>query len=215
MARPAYGGRPTCEEYRRIDVRHWHREGRLEAGKCFIASWTRDGAPAGRMFVRAVSDAFYLITSRHSEDGKANPFFQRVPVTWTRCHLGGQRPWFLCEGVRRQRCGSRTAILYDGGGWFACRTCCRLAYTSQRETPLYRSMRRARKIRTRLGGSPSIFDPLPAKPSRMHRRTYQRLLAKAESADVSLLTLMEVRFGPITGLGLTVRSDGGSVKMAL
>jgi hypothetical protein len=62
--------------------------------------------------------------------------------------------------------------------------------------------------------SPSIFDPLPAKPSRMHRRTYQRLLAKAESADASLLTLMEVRFGPITGLGLTVRSDGGSVKMA-
>jgi hypothetical protein len=215
MARPAFGGRPTCEGCKSIDVRRWHREGRLRAGHCFIASWSRNEEPAGRMVVRAVRDALYLIGSRHSEDGKAKPFFQRVPVTWTPCHLGGQRPWFLCEGVRRQHCGSRTAILYDGGGWFACRACCRLAYTSQQETPLYRSMRRARKIRARLGGSPSIFDPLPAKPSRMHRRTYQRLLAEAESADASLLTLMEVRFGPITGLGLTVRSDGGSVKMAL
>jgi hypothetical protein len=70
------------------------------------------------MVVRAVSDAFYLIRSRHSEDGKAKPFFQRVPVTWTPCHLGGQRPWFLCEGVQRRGCGRRTAILYAGGGWF-------------------------------------------------------------------------------------------------
>jgi hypothetical protein len=195
MARPAYGGRPTCEEYRQIDVRRWHREGRLKVGHCFIASWSRDGDPAGRMVVRAVSDALYLIRSRHSEDGKAKPFFQRVPVTWTPCHLGGQRPWFLCEGVQRRRCGRRTAILYDGGGWFACRRCCGLAYTSQQESPVYRSMRRARKIRARLGASPSLADALPAKPRGMHGSTYQRLLTRAQRADAALLAVTKKRFG--------------------
>jgi hypothetical protein len=197
MARPAYGGRPTCEERKAIDVRRWHREGRLKAGHCFIASWSRGGEPAGRMVVRAVSDALYLITSRHSEDGKAKPFFQRVPVTWTPCHLGGQRPWFLCEGVRRQHCGSRTAILYDGGAWFACRHCRGLAYTCQQETPLYRSMRRARKIRARLGASPSLADALPTKPKGMHASTYQRLLAQAQRADAAWVAATEKRFGPV------------------
>jgi hypothetical protein len=28
MARPSYGGRPTCEGCKSIDVRRWHREGR-------------------------------------------------------------------------------------------------------------------------------------------------------------------------------------------
>jgi hypothetical protein len=34
-----------------------------------------------------------------------------------------------------------------------------------------------------LGGGPSLFDPLPDKPLRMHRRTYFRLFAKAIKAQ--------------------------------
>ena len=31
---------------------------------------------------------------------------QRVPITWTNCHFGGRRPWFVCSvraKARRQR----------------------------------------------------------------------------------------------------------------
>lgn len=54
-----------------------------------------------------------------------------VYLDWTACHLGGQRPWFLCP---TRGCGRRIANLY-GGAIFACRHCYRLAYPSQRETP--------------------------------------------------------------------------------
>ena len=35
----------------------------------------------------------------------------------------------------------------------------------------------------RLGGGPSILDPLPRKPPRMHTRTYDRLFARAMTAQ--------------------------------
>jgi hypothetical protein len=43
---------------------------------------------------------------------------QIVSVTWTRCHFGGIRPWFVCS------CGKRTARLYPGQfELLACRKC--------------------------------------------------------------------------------------------
>jgi len=43
---------------------------------------------------------------------------QRVPVVWTRCHLGGARPWFLCteDAGDGQCCGRRVAKLYLATG---------------------------------------------------------------------------------------------------
>jgi hypothetical protein len=60
---------------------------------------------------------------------------------------------------------------------------------------VYRSMRRARKIRARLGASPSLADALPAKPRGMHGSTYQRLLTRAQRADAALLAVTKKRFG--------------------
>jgi hypothetical protein len=126
-----------------------------------------------------------------------------VQLTWTPCHLGGQRPWFLCEGVRARRCRRRTAILYDGGGWFACRDCCGLAYRSQQETPLYRS-RRARKATARLGASPSM--PLSSQAPRVSpsaalgsgswgcEAPRGLVLLSAKSNGVSLFTLKFAAF---------------------
>jgi hypothetical protein len=108
---------------------------------------------------------------------------QRVPITWTACHLGGQRPWFVCSVYRNgQYCGRRAAVLYAGGKLFACRRCYGLAYASQQETPMYRGVGRAQKIRLKLGGSPNLLEPFPDRPKGMHRRTYARLRAQAKAA---------------------------------
>ena len=49
-----YGGRLTCESCKSIDVRRWHREGRLRPGQYFSWSWTCGGEPSGNIGVRIV-----------------------------------------------------------------------------------------------------------------------------------------------------------------
>ena len=102
-----------------------------------------------------------------------------VSITWTPCHYGGARAWFICP---ERGCGRRVAILY-GGGVFACRQCYQLAYDSQRWTAPKRAQAKAQKIWLQLGGSTSMFEPFPAKPKRMHRNTYERLRREEAAAN--------------------------------
>jgi hypothetical protein len=61
MARPAYGARTTCESCRSVDVRSWHREGRLSAGQHFTCSWIHSsGERSGSIDVRTERDAVVL-----------------------------------------------------------------------------------------------------------------------------------------------------------
>ncbi len=48
--------------------------------------------------------------------------------------------------------------------------------------PHFRALRKAQKIRGRLGGSADMTEPFPSKPRYMHRRTYQRLRRQYEAA---------------------------------
>jgi hypothetical protein len=73
---------------------------------------------------------------------------ETVPLAWTACNFGGERPWFFCPGAG---CGRRVAILYGPGCYFLCRHCYDLTYLSQREDKKDRALRRAQKIRMRLG----------------------------------------------------------------
>jgi hypothetical protein len=69
-----------------------------------------------------------------------------------------------------------------GGRHFWSRGAYELAYASQRETKFDRALRRARKLRLRLGGDPAD-DEYPDKPPRMRWATYNRLLDKLRAAD--------------------------------
>jgi hypothetical protein len=120
-----------------------------------------------------------VFSSRRSPDSDWKPVEQRVPITWTACHFGGHRAWFRCPVYFKGRyCGRRVALLYGAGDLFACRHCYGFAYASRQETPTYRGVNRARKIRMRLGGSPDLLQPFPKRPRGMHRGTYMRLGAR-------------------------------------
>jgi hypothetical protein len=110
MGRWRHGG-PTCEICPSIDVRRWHREGRLQPGQHFLYSWTCGGKPWGSITVRTEWDAVVLMFKiQASQDGEGKSIEQRVPIAWTACHLGGRRPWFRCTVYSAGRyCGRRVA----------------------------------------------------------------------------------------------------------
>jgi hypothetical protein len=195
VARPAYGGRTTCENCKSIDVRRWHREGRLHAGQWFSCSWTRGDEPFGSISVQTEYNAV-ILSFRPRGWGEIDwkPVVQRIPIEWTECHLGGRRAWFRCTVYSGgQYCGRRVAKLYAGGELFACRHCYGLAYESQREPIHQRGLGKAQKIRMQLGGSQNMFEPFPDKPKGMHWRTYDRLRRAHNVADArSMMGMMRL-----------------------
>ena len=114
-----------------------------------------------------------------NKDGSWRNMEYPVSITWTPCHYGGARAWFICP---ERGCGRRVAILY-GGGVFACRQCYQLVYDSQRWTAHDRALAKAQRIRLQLGGSTSMFERFPRKPEGMHRKTYERLRREEAEAN--------------------------------
>ena len=108
-----------------------------------------------------------------------------VPIVHVPCRFGGNRPYFICPGVvNGVACGRRVAKLHGPGRYFLCRHCYRLAHASQSEGAWDRTLRRANKIRQRLGGDPGMAAPFPPKPKGMWRRTYERLRKQALDAEM-------------------------------
>jgi hypothetical protein len=106
--------------------------------------------------------------------------FINVEISFTKCRLGGSRAWWLCPN-----CSRRVAVLF-GWGRFECRECAKLSYQCQSESESDRALRRAEKLRKRLGWAPGVANPREGRPLGMHGAMYNKLLreyAKAE-ADV-------------------------------
>jgi hypothetical protein len=172
-----------------LDIRYLHREALPHPGQTLHCTWSRDGKPIASIAVSLTADAVPITFEwRPRDTGEWTSSPQCLPVTWTALHplsphCRGIRPWFLCPQITAngQTCGRRVAVLYASGGrpYFACRKCRRLAYAIEQENPRHRSIRRAQRARLRLGGSPSLLDPLPPRPKGMRTHTYNRLLGKA------------------------------------
>lgn len=102
-----------------------------------------------------------------------------IPIDYVPA-LGGRLPRFLCL-----ECGKRCEKIY----WWKgprCRKCAGLSYRSQSEGTYDRLIRRVRRVRRRLGGDSNLLANTPARPKRMHWRTYANFLGRlaAEEARV-------------------------------
>jgi hypothetical protein len=184
MGRWAGGGRTTCESCKSIDIRGWHRAGRLTQGQSFSCSWSCNGEPSGNISVCTDQDQVVLSYNCRTYGSDWKTVEQRIPILWTACRFGGRRPWFQCSVYSSGRyCGRRVAKIYLSAELFACRHCYRLAYESQHERPHYRALSQAQNLRVRLGGSGSLDEPFPLKPKGMHWKTYERLARRAIAAE--------------------------------
>jgi hypothetical protein len=160
------------------DIRAWQRDGLLGAGTVFDCRWSQDGSSIGQMRVRVGPQNATVRYNYCRVDGSVLYCNYTIRLSWTPCHFGGNRPWFLCPV-----CGHRAALLYGADEFFKCRRCHKLAYASQRMRADDRALQRAQAIRVKLGGSPSIVEPFPSKPKWMRWKTYRGIECEARSAE--------------------------------
>jgi hypothetical protein len=185
----------TVDGNRYIDVRRWYREDKLCPGLWFSWCWCdrETGEKKASINVRTHLDLVVLSYRSRKPGEEWKDVAESIRLTWTSCNYGGRRPWFVCPGVvNGVPCQRRVAVLYGTGDYFLCRHCYGLAYESQRENRAYRALRRANKIRERLGGHAGMALPFLSKPKGMRWETYYRLHREADEAEYeSLLAMVE------------------------
>ena len=165
----------TTESQRRIDIRWLKKQEYLQPGISGSLTWSRGDKQTGSINFRMETNYMILNYCYRYQGGDWENVEQTVSFNQTLCNYGGHRNWFLCP-----RCLKRIAVLYGARKYFLCRHCYGLTYSSRQENKTDRLMRRARKIRERMGGSANLIDSFPDKPKYMHWKTYWRLRERAE-----------------------------------
>lgn len=175
-----------------IDIRDFARVGTLRAGNAGHWQWAIGTQFHGRVQVKTAPSTL-LFTYRLAGDARDAPTRAvDVAITQSACHLGGSRAWFVCPGAG---CGSRVAILYFSHS-VACRRCHDLAYISSRESCGMRAIRRADRLRARLGWKPGVANGIGAKPKHMHWKTYARAVEQHRAWVQLSLTETECALWP-------------------
>ena len=153
------GWRRKAEASLRLDIRDLARR-RLLGGGFFSWKWSNSytGEEVGSISIRA-SQCHLELT--YGINGR--PVAQTIDLERAPCPYGGSRPWLRCDQCRR-----RVAVLFFGGRIFACRSCSRVAYSSQSEDVIGRGWRRQAKLEARLGENWT-------RPSGMRQATYERI----------------------------------------
>jgi hypothetical protein len=168
---------------RSLDVNHLSAMGCLWPGWSGTCQWT-DGNEVASISLCGEAGRLHLSYRVRIGDGEWEDVAEIIPIVRVPCRFGGSRAYFICPGFGDGRkCGRRIANLYQSSRYFLCRHCSQLAYASQYEQPWERALRRANKLRQRLGIT-GIATPLPEKPKGMWVRTYARLLEETLRAEI-------------------------------
>ena len=130
-----YGKKDTVEQCRNLDIGDIRRKGFLQPGQTCSGTcrWTNpQGEDVASLGYTATGDAIRLYYTIRWRDREPEQINYEVPVVWTPCNFGGERPWFVCPG---SRCGGRrVAKLYHppgGARYYLCRHCYDLTYYSR------------------------------------------------------------------------------------
>ena len=179
------GGGTTIEACRSLDINSLRKAGVLSATWCGIWYWTCDGEPTASISIRGGRNRIVLSYRWRRDDTDWKDIDSVINVHWADCRFGGERPYFRCPGVvNRKVCGRNVLKLHCAGRYYLCRHCYGLTYTSQSEDRWDRALRRANKIRRRLGGESGAASVFPSRPKGMWRKTYERLRSDAFEAEM-------------------------------
>jgi hypothetical protein len=167
-----------------IDVNQLSEMGWLRPGRSSTCRWIV-GNEVASINVRAETERLYLSYTVRDGDREWEDVAETIPIVYLRCRFGGSRAYFICPGSRNGiDCRRRITKLYLSHRYFLCRHCNQLAYRSQYEQPWQRTLRRANKLKQRLGIRVGIAEPFPDKPRGMWTRTYGCLLDEILQAEM-------------------------------
>jgi hypothetical protein len=181
-------GGGTVEGARSLDVMKLARAGYLSGPRHGGWQWTYRDETRAVISITAGRDAVTLDYRVRSGGEDWQHVDQRVPIRWTSCRLGGERPWFVCDvQANGVHCGRQVAKLYGSGRLFACRHCYRLGYQAQRGGPMDRAHHHLGRLHRKLGADYDGPDGLPPpKPKWMRWKTYSRLAQQIEAGEERL-----------------------------
>jgi hypothetical protein len=163
-----------------LDIRFLRRNGFFGDG------WVTVGATMKWPHIAQMRIARYRLIL----DLRGHSVPQQICVSWTRVHLGGERPWMHCP-----HCQTRVAKLYAGLGGYFCRACIgNPPYASQKLSAQGRAHFQACKLRLQLDGQAQLSMPFPERPRNMHQRTYDRLKHEGMRREAGLSKRMRRRF---------------------
>ncbi len=178
-------GSGTVEGSQPLDVMKLARAGYLCGSRIGGWQWSfRDGTTTS-IGITGGRQAITLNYRNKSRGQDWQTVEQRVPIRWTPCRFGGERPWFVCDvSANGVHCGRQVAKLYGAGRLFACRHCYRLGYQVQRGGLMDRAHHRLARLHRKLGADYDGPDgPPPPRPKWMRQRTYQHAVQQIENAE--------------------------------
>lgn len=200
--RSAGWGRYKTEDLNALDVDKLHREGCLRDHWSGKWQWLCNGEQIGFINLRSSGSALHLAYRVKRPGEEWLSVAQSIQIVQVPCRYGGTRPYFLCATIKNGRsCDRRVRKLYGSYPYFQCRHCANLRYRSQSENQIDRTLRRADKLRVRLGGRDfGLGAFVPRKPKGMWRRTYTRLRDEVfrldDMADAAFAIRHLRAFGP-------------------
>ena len=182
--------RQTTSGVPAMDVRKLKKQGALLPGQQFTWQWFRHQREVTRVVFTSEHDG--LLVSQELSDASISAFPLFIHLTWTHCHLGGERAWFICP-----ECGRRCALLYLNPN-IACRECHQMVYVCQREIDFARLIRRTNKLRRRLGWEAGILNYDGDKPKGLHWHTYYRRMRQQQHFQLLALSELGCRVQSVT-----------------
>jgi hypothetical protein len=174
---------PNLEEVPQLDVRALKRGGLFDQSTSNgTITWTNPGLPECAIEHSYADSTLSISYSVKTPQAAPETVSESIFIDRTVCNYGGSRTWFLCPS-----CGTRKAILYCASKRFLCRQCYGLNYTCQNEVYADRMIRKARKLRFKLGASMDLSQPISERPHGMYRATFERLIRQDQANIRSVL----------------------------
>lgn len=177
--------RAKAERALKLDISQLRKRDCLKSGYTFTWRWTWTSGDSATINITTRENALELNYRVRNPGEDWQNRHQLITLNYTECNYGGTRPWFICP-----QCDRRVGVLYSRG-LFLCRHCTKLAYTSQSENLPDRMLRKAKKIRDRLGADYGIQN-LIRRPKGMHWDKFWMLKDEVEMLESRALI---VRFG--------------------
>ena len=90
-------GGATVEATRSLNVMTLSRAGYLTGSQSGAWQWSDRDCPTASVLISGGHEAVRLNyrVRAHGEDWQS--VTQRIPIRWTSCRFGGERPWFVCD----------------------------------------------------------------------------------------------------------------------